>query len=236
MSRRRSLVAPRLFLGLVLIAAGVIFTLDELGIVDADDVVRFWPALLVAVGFVKLAFPGSGGRFAAVLFILIGSWLLAWELEWIDLSPWQLWPLVLVLIGFRLLARGFRGTAGNDAGDDATVNAMALLGATRRTSRSRDFRGGDLAAFMGGCELDLRQARIAEPPAVIDAFAMWGGVDVIVPRDWQVRVEGWPILAGFEDKTRGSDAATTFDEPRQELVVKGLAIMGGVEVKNEPGD
>jgi len=239
--RRRTFVTPRLILGLALIFFGVVFTLDRLDAVDADDVVRFWPVFLVIAGVAKLFWPaGAGGRFTGVLLVLVGSWLLAWELGYVDYSPWDYWPVILVLIGLRLLAQGLRGTVAGgtleggpaDADDAATVNALAVLGGTRCTNRSRNFRGADLAAFMGGCELDLREARIAEPPAVIDAFAMWGGVDVIVPRDWHVTIEGLPLLAGFEDNTRGAGDEAP-GEPRQELVVRGLAIMGGVEVKNK---
>lgn len=243
-SRRRTFVTPRLILGLALIFFGVVFTLDRLDAVDADDVVRFWPVFLVVAGVAKLFWPaGTGGRFTGVLLVLVGSWLLVWELGYVDYSPWDYWPVILVLIGLRLLAQGLRGTVAGgtlasggfaDAGDAAaTVNALAVLGSTRCTNRSPSFRGADLAAFMGGCELDLREARIAEPPAVIDAFAMWGGVDVIVPRDWHVTIEGLPLLAGFEDNTHGAgDEVPVPGEPRQELVVRGLAVMGGVEVKN----
>ena len=55
------------------------------------------------------------------------------------------------------------------------------MGGVNRTSNAPDFRGGDMMAFMGGCEIDLRQARIAAGPAVIDAFAFWGGVEIQVP-------------------------------------------------------
>lgn len=242
--RHRNLVAPRLVLGLALIFFGVIYTLDRLDLVNADDIARFWPVFLVVAGIAKLFWPGgAGGRFTGVLLILVGSWLLAWEVGYVDYSPWDYWPVILVLIGLRFLAQGLRGTAAGgaaaggtaDGGDDeaATVHGLAVLGGSRCTSRSRNFRSADLAAFMGGCVLDLREARIAEPPAVVDAFAMWGGIEVIVPRDWHVTIEGVPLLAGFEDNTRGDgDEAAAPGEPRQELIVKGLAIMGGVEVKN----
>jgi predicted membrane protein len=79
---------------------------------------------------------------------------------------------------------------------------------------------------MGGVEVDLRQASIAQPEAVLDVFAMWGGVEVRVPGDWEVVNRGWAFLGGFEDTTHHS-AGTS-----KRLVVTGLAIMGGVEIKN----
>lgn len=233
--KRRNLITPRLILGLTLIFLGVVFLLEQLDYVDADDFLRYWPAILVLAGLGKLFWPGSsGGRFTGLLLAVIGLWILAWNLYWIDYSPWDYWPVLLVLVGLRVLWQGLWGPRPHrDADEASTVNGLAILGATRRHNSSRDFRGGDLAAFLGGCEIDLRGARIADPPAVIDAFAMWGGVEILVPRDWRVDLKGVPILAGFEDKTaEPEDDEGAAAEPRQELVVKGFAIMGGVEVKN----
>ena len=82
-------------------------------------------------------------------------------------------------------------------------------------------------AVIGGCEIDLRHASIAEGrEAVIDAFALWGGIEIKVPEDWEVVNRGSAFLGGFENKTRPLPGAA------KRLVVTGTAIMGGVEVKN----
>jgi hypothetical protein len=233
--RKRSFITPRLILGLSLIFVGVVFFLDRLGEVHADDILEYWPVILVLAGLSKLFWPGGhGGRFTGFLLVLIGAWILAWNLYWIDYSPWDFWPILLVVVGLRIAWLGVVSPIRRQHADEASVvNSVAILGATRRTSHSSDFRGGDVAAFLGGCEIDLRGARIADPPAVIDAFVMWGGIEIVVPRTWHVVVNGIPLLAGFEDKTvdPGEDDLAP-GEPRQELVVKGFAIMGGVEVKN----
>ena len=106
------------------------------------------------------------------------------------------------------------------------VQAMAVLGSTLRGSNSQEFRGGEATAVLGSCEIDLRQASIAGTEAVIDAFAMWGGIDIRVPEDWTVVVQALPVMGSFEDKTRRP--AT----PSKHLVIKGLAVMGGVEITN----
>jgi hypothetical protein len=56
---------------------------------------------------------------------------------------------------------------------------------------------------------------------------MWGGIEILVPPEWSVVSMGTPILGAFEDKTRPPQQA---GGPR--LVVKGVVIMGGVEIKN----
>jgi predicted membrane protein len=78
---------------------------------------------------------------------------------------------------------------------------------------------------MGGCSLDMRTASI-QGEAVINVFAFWGGVTIKCPPDWTVVLQGTPIMGGFEEKT-----ATPPDGSKR-LVIRGYAVMGGVEVRN----
>ncbi|MCP3958685.1 MAG: cell wall-active antibiotics response protein [bacterium] len=232
--RRSSPFTPRLILGLLLIVIGVVFAFDQMGwIDDADDVFKFWPLILVGAGASKLFWPGSSSsRWTGLLLVAIGTLLQLEILGKIEFSIRDYWPLILVVVGARIAWRGLSGEKRRVAPDStSTVNAVAVMGGVSRTSNAPDFRGGDMVAFMGGCEIDLRQARIADGPAVVDAFAFWGGIEIRVPEDWTVIVRGLPLMGGYEDNTR-PPAASDLSEPRQELVVKGFAIMGGVEVKN----
>ena len=97
----------------------------------------------------------------------------------------------------------------------------------KRTSNTQNFKGGELTAIMGGCEIDLRQASIKDGEAVIDVFAFWGGIELKVPLDWSVVIEATPLLGGFDDKTRPPQGGSA-----KRLVVKGYAIMGGFEITN----
>jgi hypothetical protein len=74
--------------------------------------------------------------------------------------------------------------------------------------------------------VDLRNAAI-NGDAVIDVFAMWGGIEIRVPESWTVVGRVTPLMGGFEDHTRAPQAATT-----HRLTVRGMVIMGGVEIKN----
>lgn len=235
-SRSRSGIAiPKLILGLSLILIGIAYTLDHLGYVDAENLIRFWPVLLIAAGVGKLIDPGSSSsRFPGVLLIGVGGLLLGDNLHLLRFDFEALFPLVLVAIGLRLVWLGFwpRSQSANSE-TVSSIDGMVLLGGGRRTNNSADFRGGDLMAVMGGFNVDLRSARIANGPAVIDVFAFWGGIDIRVPEDWDVTIRGIPLLGGFEDKTQRSRAERSDNEgPRQELIVKGFAIMGGIEIKN----
>jgi hypothetical protein len=225
--RRRGFT--RLILGLTLILIGVAYSLDRLGYLEAERLWDYAPLALVAAGLGKMFHPGSSsGRFIGFLLALVGAWTLAENLGWVESTIWAWWPVLFLLIGLRLVFARV-GPVERTAGD--TVNALAILGGVTRTSNSPSFRGGDLLAFMGGCEIDLRSAAISGGTAVIDAFALWGGIDIRVPHHWTVEVRGIPLLGGYEDSTEPEPASAEPAE-RPRLVVKGFAIMGGVDVRN----
>jgi hypothetical protein len=221
-------LSPQLVLGLCAIGFGILLTLDNLHIMHFDDVWRFWPAILIVVGMVQILWAGStSGLGTGAILAAAGALLLLDNLNYLRFSFWDYWPLILVAIGasvaWQALERGHRPSAGS--GD--TVTGFALLSGVVRSCNSQSFQGGDLTAIMGGCEIDLRQASIANGDPVINALAFWGGVEIKIPEDWNVRSSVIPLLGGFEDKTRPPREAGA-----KTLHIKGFAIMGGIEVRN----
>jgi predicted membrane protein len=222
--------APRLFIGLVILTIGALALLDSLGVVEIGDAWRFWPLFFVAIGLARILRPrGSPGRFTGLVFFVIGLVLLLRELDLMFFPPRILWPTILLLIGGRLVwgAWWHGGRNAPPADPSGRMSSLSLFGGAEHRSNSADYRGGDATAVFGSCKIDLRQAAIMSGEAVIDAFAMWGSVEIWVPRDWGVSLQGTPILGSFEDKTNQVKEAAG---PR--LVVRGAAIMGSVEVKS----
>ena len=78
---------------------------------------------------------------------------------------------------------------------------------------------------MSNGQFSVQHAGTANGEAVIDVFALWGGIEITVPSDWEVSNRITPILGGAEDKSSGSQGA------RNRLVLRGFVVMGGVEVK-----
>lgn len=221
-------VTPQLILGLAAIVVGVLFTLENLGYAEVSHWLRFWPTVLIVFGAAKAVQPeGATGRLIGAALVAFGGILLLENLGYIRFSVWDLLPLVFVFVGLSLVWRAF--SAGGAAAEfsGSTVAAMALLGGVVRKSSSQSFRGGELTAIMGGTVLDLREASIDDGQAVISTLAFWGGVEIRVPGDWAVVSRGMALLGGFEDATSPPAGGST-----KQLVVKGFAIMGGVEIKN----
>jgi hypothetical protein len=247
-------ITPQLVVGLVVILVGVAFTLEQFGVTSAINYLRYWPTALIAIGVLKLLQAREGGgAFAGLVFALVGVWLQGEELNLIHVRLRDVWPLGLVAFGAYLVWQGLTNrqhgpvqpppapspnlpydaspTPGPLAGrgitdTNATMSAMAILGGVSRGNNSSAFRGADLLAIMGGCEIDLRKAAI-NGEAVIDVFAMWGGIEIRVPEDWTVVSRVVPLMGGVDDKTRPPQGATA-----HRLVLRGFAIMGGIEIKN----
>jgi hypothetical protein len=83
--------------------------------------------------------------------------------------------------------------------------------------------------FMGGGEIDLREARFAEREVAIHIVAIMGGCEIIVPEDANVRVTGIGVMGAFDHTGAGTGSP---DGPV--ITVNGVAFMGGVDVKRKP--
>ncbi len=225
-------ISAQLVFGLIVLAVGVILMLDNLDLIYADQYLRWWPALVLGYGLVRL-FDPTCNRFWSIFWVLAGTVLLLDHLDLFEFSLHTWWPIVLIAIGGAVLWGSYRKTPGQTAiltgdkglSDDSTLNLTAIMGGFERRNNSRDFRGGKITAIMGGCELDLRQADIREA-AVLEVFAIWGGISLKVPETWTVQLEGMPIMGGFSDETRPIHGST------KRLVIRGSVVMGGVEIKN----
>ena len=231
-TRHNSFFAPRLVLGLGIIIIGVLFLLGNMDIIDPHEYLRLWPAILIVVGIAYLIQCQHGsGRVWGIILTFVGTAMLLDRLYFIHFSLWDYWPLILIFIGMMMIVkslfsrRGITPPFAESSDANNYIKAIAVLGGFKRINNSKNFKGGEFTAIMGGLEIDLRDASI-EGDAVIDIFALMGGVEMRVPEDWLVIIEGFPFMGGFEDKTRPPK------ESAKHLIIKGTAVMGGVEIKN----
>jgi len=242
----------RLWFGLIVLTVGVLFTLDNLGLLDAGEYLRWWPVLIIVGGAARiLRSRNPSGWIGGLIVVFIGVLLLDNMTNIIPGRMWQFWPVLLVLFGASMVVRAWQGPGGTGSVDEADrFSAFAFMSGVERKITSQNFRGGDATAIMGGCEIDLRPARISEGPAVIDVFAFWGGIELFVPSDWVVRNEAVPIMGGIVDSRKSAAAeggnivagiqigsvargdATTGTDPNRVLIIRGGALMGGIEIKN----
>jgi predicted membrane protein len=233
---RSSRTGAQFFFGALLVCVGVILLLDRLDYIYAYDYLRYWPLVIVLFGAVKfIRSRRAAGFITGMLIMLIGALLTINNLTYYHIHFWQWWPIVIILLGASLLfntrskwqAAPAAGGPGVGPDADSTVSLFYIMSGGERTITSQDFQGGEITTIMGGCKLDLRQASIKSSEAVLDLFTFWGGIEILVPRDWHVIMNGHPILGGMDDKTFPPAEAT-----QKHLIIRGYAIMGGADVKN----
>jgi len=109
------------------------------------------------------------------------------------------------------------------------LRGNAILSAFKHRHQSQSFRGGELTSIFGGFEVDLRQAVIEGGSARLDTFVMFGGGDIRVPEGWEVLVQATAIFGGVNDKTAPMPSSS---EARPRLVITGLVLFGGIELRN----
>jgi hypothetical protein len=232
-TRRDSRITGRLFFGALLVTLGLLWTLDNLGLANASEYMRWWPVIPMAYGLLRLSgIDGTRRIGSGLLFTLGGGYMLLHEVGFLSLSLFGLWPVFLIVIGGSLVWRSFRTPpAGGLSGDASTYpRPFAFMGGISRAIDSQDLVGLEATAVMGGIDADLRGARARGGEVVVEVFAWWGGIELYVPDTWRVVSEVMPIMGGVEDRTRLAEGggATT-------LVVRGLVVMGGLEIRNEKG-
>ena len=220
MSRnRRGRRSERVVFGLLVLGAGVIFWLDQMGRVDAHDYLMWWPLGAIAMGVGHLF---DRRWIGAAMWFLIGMYFLLPVFGYGHMQFWRIigiWPLLISVAGVTLVMQALERTPAD------SFHVIAVMAGNSPHVGSQSFRRGEAVAVMGGCEIDLSAAKIVEE-ATIHVLAFWGGIEIRVPRGWHVVGNVAPILGGYEDKT---DSAPE-NAPR--LIVRGAAIMGGIEVRH----
>ncbi len=107
---------------------------------------------------------------------------------------------------------------------------VAVMSGAKAKGRWRVGARTTAIAVMGGCVLDLRQAEIYGSEAVINAFAIMGGIDIIVPEGIDVELAGFAIMGGRNMRIR--DVPIIPGSPR--IIIRAFPMMGGVEIKSRP--
>jgi|HubBroStandDraft_1064217.scaffolds.fasta_scaffold06937_4 hypothetical protein len=212
--------SSRRLVGLLMIAFGGLLLLGALGILHVG-LYSLWPLLLIIWGVwvIGRAFGGDGALSFKIKAAIRDKFENATGTqsggEWADKIKDS-------------IHESFHNFKTGDS-TESEFDYMAIFGGIKQRVAVKNFRGGRLMAIFGGFELDLTRADIEGPSAVIDASALMGGGEIRVPDTWIVELRGTALLGGYTDETHQhiSDSATA-----KHLIVKGIAALGGVVIKN----
>ena len=222
MSPASTRVSVKLIAGIFFALLGVLLTLDNLDLIDADRFLPFWPVVFIAIGILKIQDHRS--RVPGIVALGAGALLLLFNSGWIHFSIFDLWPVVMIFAGGVIVAHALGLRAPNLSGQSAST-IWATLGVRKEVVTARNYAGGRIIALLGGCELDLRNADIEQGTAELEVVAIWGGIEIKVPEGWEVIGNTVPIMAGTDIRTKAAAGG-------RRLIVNGVAIMAGIDIKS----
>lgn len=109
---------------------------------------------------------------------------------------------------------------------------VAIMGGNNRRGRFRLRDRFHALAFMGGSDIDLRNAVIDGDEVTILAVSIMGGSTIYVPDSVEVEVNGFALLGGNDEK--GSAREPRANAPV--IRIQSYALMGGVDVWRLPAE
>jgi predicted membrane protein len=216
----------RTLAGLSVIAFGVLALLGALNIISFGSLIAmWWPLILVWIGV--LSFINTPRDFGwPLILVVIGLLFEIRALNLVTFNVWQLiWPLIIIFIGASIVFNRGRTHFTKESRD--SHSASAILSGQNIKNQSSDYKGGSVSAILGGVKVDLSEAKLSKE-ATLEVFAMMGGIEIIVPREWAVESRVTPVAGGVENRAYIEKAA----KGTPKLIVVGEAIMGGIEIKH----
>ena len=222
--------ASSILWGIVLIAAGVIWALNEFNVTNIDVFFDGWWTLFIIV-------PCGIGLFTErektgnIIGVAIGVFLLLCCQDILSFSMlWKLLvPAVIVIVGLKMVFTGIFGNKANEIVKKLKLEGKALKSGCAVFSGcdikydNEVFEGAELTAVFGGVDCDLKNA-IIEKDCAIQVSAIFGGIDILVPDNVNVKVNSNCIFGGISNKTVAHKDAPT-------IYISGTCMFGGVEIK-----
>lgn len=220
----------RIVFGAILVLIGVLLLFSQMGVYDFKNVIKvFWPMIIIVIGLWQWAVRRFRASFFPLLLIIVGVFFQALRLGFLHRRGFGIMVgITMIALGAWLVVRKSRPTVSRSESDSDAVDHWVMFGGVEESITSQRFTGGHATVVFGGAEIDLRKAVLAGNEATLDLSVIFGGIDLKVPEEWQILVDGTAILGGVEDKTGQGSAESREGKPR--LHVRATAIFGGVEI------
>ena len=225
----------KILIGLVLIAAGVLWILNITGVLSFMFSTKGWWTLFIIVPCLISFINGKDkigpciGMGWGVLMLLAARDVITWH------TMWQI-GLALMVIGFGIhiiLKKSWSQpvvselkTVSREGKDIRHIESS--FGKQKLSFAGEKFEGADVESTFGGLTLDLNGA-IIEADAVMDLNVGFSGVVIIVPENLPVKIAVSSGFGGVTDNRRTKMLAT---DGSPVLFITGKVGFGGVEIRN----
>lgn len=217
--------------GLLLIAGGVLFALKALDVIDFNIFFDGWWTLLIIIPCTVGIFT-ENDKVGNLIGFLIGVFLLLCCQDILSFQMlWKLFlPAVIIVVGLKLVVGSLFGNKANEIiakmkenGKEPKVG-YAAFSQQNLNFNGEFFDGAELNAVFGGVKCDLSGA-IIEKDCAIQVSAIFGGINIIVPENVNVKVNSNSLFGGVTNKAKSDNANAVT------IYISGTCMFGGVEIK-----
>lgn len=221
-------------IGIILILAGLIFIGDQLGIFPYKfkDIIFSWQSLLIVLGLIFLA--KRDGKPTGIILLAIGIFFILPKFMNVPYNFHKFfWPILLIFAGVLIISRGFfwkRTEIPSSRMNGDSIDDVNIFGGHDRIITNENFRGGEIINIFGGGKYNLLNSKLSQGKNVLEVVMIFGGSKIIVPQDWEIKVEVAVVFGGFTDK-RIIPAGLVHNKDKT-LIIKGVAIFGGGEISS----
>ena len=218
--------------GVALILVGGIFALNAFGITDVEVFFDGWWTLFIIVPCFIGIF-SDREKTGNIIGLLIGIFLLLCCQNVLSFGVfWKLViPAIIVIIGLKLIISAVLGdkatkmiAVSRQNGDNVRTGCATFSGQDLNFD-GEVFEGAELNSVFGGVKCDIRNA-IIEKNCAITASAIFGGIDIFVPDNVNVKITSNSIFGGVSEKKH-----RPYVENAVTVYINATCIFGGVEIK-----
>lgn len=218
--------------GIVLVAVGVIVGLNALDITDIDIFFEGWWTFFIIIPCFIGIFTQQE-KFGSILGVGIGVFLLLCCQDILEFSMiWKLGlPIIIIAVGLKMIFGGVFRNKSDKVMEKIKVDGAeirkhtATFSGTDANFSGEMFCGTELSAVFGGVSCDLRNAFI-EQDCVINATAIFGGIDIFVPESVNVKVHSTAIFGGVDNKKHKNSP-----ENAHTIYINSTCLFGGIDIK-----
>jgi hypothetical protein len=235
--------ATKTLFGVVAIAFGIIYCGDVFGFWNISSFNGWWTLFIIipAIGNMLSSKIDIGN----IAFLFLGIWLLISQQGWIDSKMLNgiTVSLALIILGLYLIfgelksvskiksqkaeivsETDFRRKTTQSESD--TPSFLAIFGGNHSKCSSKNLRGGDATAILGGIELDLSDA-VPAGSVTFNVTAIFGGIDIVPPKGFQVETTGVALLGGCDNQV-----GNLSDDGMPIFTIRYFTFFGGVDIVN----
>lgn len=225
-------MSGKIIFGFIIFFFGLGLLLDRVGVINFSVFTRsWWPLVLIIMGFGNI-FSQTKSKLGGIILLILGFSFLLVTTSTIDRNILSfIWPIILIIIGLWLMLPFNKKSFKEHINSDNQIQINNIFSYQMLKLDSKELIGGQITAVFSGFEIDLTNCEMVENGATIELNSVFSGLEILVPKNWNVKVVTQSIFGAVENNLVNANNVDSIEENSQVLTIKGVAIFSGVEIK-----